>query len=139
MNSNRTRAAPRRNLGDFDASGADIERDWVARTDCWSHVERVLLTHDQVREYELPTAVGKVGDPRWAGFASRYGLDPGRPVQWEVETLDPAELQRLVLASIAPYIDQAVLRDRIAQEERQRRQLRAFVEGWPHRRPPGPE
>ncbi|MFI9255548.1 hypothetical protein [Streptomyces sp. NPDC053069] len=23
-----------RNLGDFDALGADIERDWVARTNC---------------------------------------------------------------------------------------------------------
>lgn len=100
---------------------------------------RVLLTHDQVREYELPAAAGKAGDPRWAGFASRHGLDPGRPGQWEVEALHPAELQRLVLASTAPYIDQAVLRDRIAQEERQRRQLRAFAEGWSHRRPPGPE
>ncbi|MFF0537110.1 hypothetical protein ACWDF1_11415 [Streptomyces coelicoflavus] len=103
MDLNRTLAAPRRNVGDFDASGADIERDWVARTNCWSYVERVLLTHEQVREYELPAAAGKAGDPRWAGFARRYG--PGRPVQWEVEALDPAELQRLVLAAVAPYID----------------------------------
>ncbi|MFD9687384.1 hypothetical protein ACFWXO_16690 [Kitasatospora sp. NPDC059088] len=26
----------------------------MARTDCWSHVERVLLTHEQVLDYELP-------------------------------------------------------------------------------------
>ncbi|MFI1437531.1 hypothetical protein [Streptomyces lydicus] len=93
-------------------------RDWVARTACWSHVHRVLRTHDQVHEYELPAAAGKTGDPRWAGFARRYGLDP-------------TELQRLVLAAVAPYIDQAVLRERIAEEERQRRQLRAFAERWP--------
>lgn len=93
----------------------------------------------QVREYDLPAAAGKAGDPRWAGFVSRYGLDPGRPVQWEVEALDPTELQRLVLAAVAPYIDQAVLRDRIAEEERQRRQLKAFAEGWPPNRPPGRE
>ncbi|MEU0634062.1 hypothetical protein [Streptomyces sp. NPDC005989] len=32
-------------------------------------------------------------------------LDPGQPVQWEVEVLDPTELQRLVLAAVAPYIE----------------------------------
>ncbi|MEV7817515.1 hypothetical protein AB0P05_43830 [Streptomyces flaveolus] len=71
-------------IGDFGASGADIARDWVARTDCWAHVERVLLTYDQVREYRLPAAVGKAGDPRWPAFAYRHGLDCARPVQREV-------------------------------------------------------
>ncbi|MEV5816629.1 hypothetical protein [Streptomyces mutabilis] len=37
-------------LGDFDCSGEDIERDWVARTGCWSHTERVLLTY----EHDVP-------------------------------------------------------------------------------------
>ncbi|MET8608899.1 hypothetical protein ABZV92_35745, partial [Streptomyces rubiginosohelvolus] len=68
-------------VGDFDASGADLERDWVARTACWASVERVLLTYDQVREHELPPAEGKAGDPRWPAFARRYGLDAARPVQ----------------------------------------------------------
>ncbi|WP_411129099.1 hypothetical protein [Streptomyces sp. x-19] len=57
-------------------------------------------------------------------------------MQWEVEALDPAELQRQVLAAVTPYLDHAVLRDRIAEEEQQRRQLRAFTERWPHRRRP---
>jgi hypothetical protein len=78
VNSNRTLAAPRRNAGDFDCSGEDIERDWVQRTGCWSRVERVLLTRDQVLEYELPATEGKRGDPRWPGFARRYDLDPAR-------------------------------------------------------------
>ncbi|MET7563767.1 hypothetical protein ABZS95_26735 [Streptomyces sp. NPDC005479] len=26
-------------VGDFDCSGDDIQRDWVARTNCWSAVE----------------------------------------------------------------------------------------------------
>ncbi|MGW2492394.1 hypothetical protein ACWCV9_35020 [Streptomyces sp. NPDC001606] len=102
-------------------------------------MERILLTHEQVRDYELPAAVGKAGDPRWSGFASRYGLDASQPVQWEVEALDPTELQRLVLAAVAPYIDRPVLAARIAEEERQRRQLRAFVEGWPPEPPSGRE
>ncbi len=67
-------------VGDFDCSGEDIERDWVARTGCWSRTERVLLTYDQVRAYELPAAEGKQGTPRWPAFARRYGFDPRRPV-----------------------------------------------------------
>lgn len=58
-------------VGDFDCSGEDIERDWVARTGCWSHAERVLLIYEQVRAYELPATEGKHGDPRWPGFARR--------------------------------------------------------------------
>ncbi|MFF5257021.1 hypothetical protein ACFY4K_33990 [Streptomyces leeuwenhoekii] len=78
-------------VGDFDCSGEDIERDWVARTGCWSHTERVLLTYEQVRAYELPSTEGKHGDPRWPAFAARYGFDPQHPVQWEVEALEPAD------------------------------------------------
>ncbi|MBQ0891119.1 hypothetical protein KBZ94_40465 [Streptomyces sp. RM72] len=115
-------------VGDFDASGADIERDWVARTACWASVERVLLTHDQVREHELPPAQGKAGDPRWPAFARRYRLDANRPVQWEVEALDPAELHRLVAAAVAPYVDSAVLAARLAEEARQRARLRAVLD-----------
>ncbi|MEU7650314.1 hypothetical protein [Streptomyces huasconensis] len=63
-------------VGDFDCSGEDIERDGIARTDCWSHAERVLLTYEQVRAYELPATEGKRGDPRWPTFARRYGFAP---------------------------------------------------------------
>lgn len=130
MNSYRTLAAPRRNVGDFDCSGEDIERDWVARTGCWSHTERVLLTYEQVRAYELPSTEGKHGDPRWPAFARRHGFDPRHPVQWEVEALEPAELRRLVLAAVDPYIDRDVLARQIAREEEQRRALAAFLDGW---------
>ncbi|MFF3788051.1 hypothetical protein [Streptomyces sp. NPDC001933] len=58
-------------------------------------------------------------------------------MQWEVEALDPTELQRLVLAA-APYIDRRILTEQIAEEERQRGQLRAFTEGWPPEPPTGP-
>ncbi|MGA5566633.1 hypothetical protein ACPCUV_36450 [Streptomyces platensis] len=117
-------------IGDFDCSGSDIERDWVERTACWSRVTRVLLTYDQVREYELPATEGKRGDPRWKAFAARYGFDPAQPVQWEVEALEPDELQRLVLAAVAPYVDRAVLARQIAREEEQRRALADFLGGW---------
>lgn len=72
-------------VGDFDASGEDIERDWAARTGCWHRIQRIALTREQTRAYRLPPAQGKAGDPRWPGFAARHGLDPASPVQWEVE------------------------------------------------------
>ncbi|MFI9630357.1 hypothetical protein [Streptomyces sp. NPDC052042] len=37
--------------GDFDASRADIARDWVRRNeDCWGEACRVLLTPEQIVE-----------------------------------------------------------------------------------------
>ncbi|MFD3472254.1 hypothetical protein ACFWWM_39255 [Streptomyces sp. NPDC058682] len=118
-------------VGDFDCSGEDVERDWVARTACWSQTRRVLLTYDQaVHEYELPATEGKRGDPRWPAFARRYGFPIDRPVQWEVEALEPAELKRLVLAAVAPYVDRTVLAQQLAREEQQRRALSEFVGRW---------
>ncbi|MET7534235.1 hypothetical protein [Streptomyces goshikiensis] len=63
-------------------------------------------------------------------FARRYGFDIEHPVQWEVEALEPDELQRLVLAAVDPYIDRDVLARQIAREEQQRRALSDFVDGW---------
>ncbi|MBT2453198.1 hypothetical protein J7F03_40565 [Streptomyces sp. ISL-43] len=117
-------------VGDFDCSGEDIERDWVERTGCWSSVSRVLLTYDQVRAYGLPATEGKSGDPRWPAFAARYGFDPAHAVQWEVEALEPDELQRLVLAAVDPYIDRDTLAQQIAREEEQRRALADFLDSW---------
>ncbi|WP_254594762.1 hypothetical protein [Streptomyces sp. 8P21H-1] len=115
-------------VGDFDCSGEDLERDFVARTDCWSRTQRVLLTYNQVvDEYELPATEGKRGDPRWPAFARRHGLDIDHPVQWEVEALEPAELQRLVLAAVGPYVDRDVLAEQMAREEQQRRALEEFI------------
>ncbi|MFI6467864.1 hypothetical protein [Streptomyces sp. NPDC050538] len=127
---NRTLAAPQRNDGDSDASGDNIERDWVARTGCWDRVERVLLTHTQVEMYGLPAAEGKAGDPRWRAFAARYDLDPATPVQWKVEALPVEEFRRLVLDAVDPYVDRAILRAQLAAEEPQHRQLVALAEEW---------
>ncbi|WP_316763756.1 hypothetical protein [Streptomyces herbicida] len=126
-NSSRTLGTPRRNLGDSDASGSDNERDWVKRTDCWERVERVLLTDGQVREYQLPPAEGKRDDPRRPGFARRYGFDLDRPVQREVEALEPAELERLVTEAVDGYIDREILAEVMAEEEQQRARLAALL------------
>ncbi|WP_018554513.1 MULTISPECIES: hypothetical protein [unclassified Streptomyces] len=130
MNTNRTLAKPRRSVGDFDCSGKDVERDWVARTQCWSEVHRVLLTREQTLAYRLPATEGKKSDPRWLAFADRHGFDRQRPVQWEVEALEPDELRRLVMGAVRPYIDREALGEVLSDEHRQRRELTEFLRRW---------
>ncbi|WP_438490808.1 hypothetical protein [Streptomyces sp. S186] len=71
------------------------------------------------------------GHTRLALLLYRVGASPPPDLlQWEVEALEPDELQRLVLAAVAPYIDREVLAEQIAREEQQRRALADFVRGW---------
>ncbi|MFJ1732857.1 hypothetical protein [Streptomyces sp. NPDC088254] len=90
----------------------------------------MLLTYERVRAYGLHATEDKQGDPRWPAFAALYGFEPRRSVQWEVEALEPDELQRPVLAAVAPYVDRDVLTEQIAREEQQRRALSDFLEAW---------
>src|SRR5207249_5207910 len=43
--------------GDFDSSGEDIFRDFVARTDCWTHTRRIALTAEQVETLDRKSVV----------------------------------------------------------------------------------
>ncbi|MFD9688449.1 hypothetical protein ACFWXO_22150 [Kitasatospora sp. NPDC059088] len=117
-------------VGDFDCSGEDIERDFLARTACWASVERVLLTDEQRLAYGLLPTAGKKDDPRWPAFAAKYDFDPARPVQWEVEALDRNDLHALLMAAIEPYVDHDVLATVLADEHRQRQRLERFVDRW---------
>ncbi|GAA2857571.1 hypothetical protein GCM10010517_15940 [Streptosporangium fragile] len=58
------------------------------------------------------------------------GRLPDRPVQWEVEAPEPAELRRLVLAAVESYMDRRVLAAVVAEEERQRHALQTFIGRW---------
>ena len=72
--------------GDFDPSGEDILRDFLARTDCFTKVDRIALTADQVLEYDLPPLPGKTTDTRAARFIAEHGA----LVQVELDALDAA-------------------------------------------------
>lgn len=87
--------------GDFDPSGVDIERDVVARSDCWKDVVRVALTEGQVDDYALPPLPGKATDSRSLGFIAKYG----RLVQVELDALDPNVLRALYQDAIDRYLD----------------------------------
>lgn len=77
--------------GDHDPSGEDIDRDFIARAECFANVERVALNARQVEAYRLPPQPGKTTDSRAAGFIAKHS----RLVQVELDALDPNDLHGL--------------------------------------------
>lgn len=99
--------------GDFDPEGEDIDRDFVARTDCWDKVIRVALTAEQVEEHNLPPMPGKATSSRAAGFIARHG----RLVQVEVDALPPDVLLGLFRDALDEWWDESVWEEVMLQEE----------------------
>jgi hypothetical protein len=105
--------------GDHDPSGEDIDRDFIAKTDCWTVVRRVALTAAQVVEYDLPPQPGKDTDSRAARFVQRHG----RLVQVELDALPPDILQELFTRALAEFWDQSLFKAALAREEADRNTL----------------
>jgi len=105
--------------GDHDASGWDIDRNFIDQTDCWAKVIRVALDPGLVAEHGLARQRGKHLDSRVEGFVARFGdaalYDPASPyiyeggkrywlpVQVELDALDPDVLRGLFADAIAPF------------------------------------
>jgi len=110
--------------GDFDASGEDIQRDFEDRVPFDLPTVKVALSLDQVREYGLPESFGKESDTRSEQFARKYGTN----LQVEVDALDPAELDRLMIEAAAPYWDESRWDTVMAEEEEAQQQIREALE-----------
>ena len=105
--------------GDHDASGRDIERDLIERTAVWGHTERVALTPEQVNEYQLPRNPAKDTDSRTKKFAAEFGH-----VQYEVDALAPDVLMGLFRSALEPFVDESLIRERVAEEDELRVEFR---------------
>jgi hypothetical protein len=99
--------------GDFDPSGEDIDRDFVARSACWARVVRVALSAEQVDTYQLPPALGKDTDSRAAGFVRRHGA----LVQVELDALPPDTLRALYAEALAPLWDEGPYQRAVKRED----------------------
>jgi transposase-like protein len=110
--------------GDYDPSGEDIDRDFIARSDCWSRVERVALTTEQVIAHNLPPMPGKQTDPRAAGFIATHG----ELVQVELDALSPTDLRALFQAAIDVEWDSDAYDAVMAEEHEDREKLEAVIE-----------
>ena len=109
--------------GDHDPSGWDIPRDFIARTDCWKHVERIALTPEQIAQYGLPEALGKETDSRKTGFIEQFGA----LVQVELDALDPDVLRGLYADAIEPLWDTSAYEAVLAREAEERDELAALA------------
>lgn len=109
--------------GDFDPSGEDIDRDFLARTACFDSVMRIALSAEQVRAFNLPPQMGKETDSRAGAFVARHGT----LVHVELDALPPDQLRALYQEAINRYWDMSLymsLYDAvIARERDERREL----------------
>ena len=105
--------------GDNDPSGEDIDRDFTARTACWSAVRRVALTAAQVTEYALPPQAGKSTDSRAAAFVERHG----HLVQVELDALPPEVLRQLFATAMKEFWNESVYMDALDREDTDHRTL----------------
>jgi len=104
-------------IGDLDASGEDIERDFHERTDyCFADVRRVAVTFEQIDTLGLEPVPGKSADSRAGRFVENYG----ELIAVEVEAIDPAELERLVRREVEAIVDLDLLGQVRNREDRER-------------------
>lgn len=112
-------------VGDHDATGHAIDRDLRRRCD-FHEVRRVALTSELVESHGIEPVDGKPKDPNWPRFANDFDLDPNRPVQWEVEGLDPTALRTLVIEAVEAELDLSLIEEQRQREAAERRQLREY-------------
>lgn len=84
-------------FGDYDPSGKDIERNFIkqlkeqlirAKVDLPLEHTRLALTEEQIKQYNLPTAIPKKTDSRTKNSNMKISV--------ELDALDPSELERLI-------------------------------------------
>lgn len=92
-------------FGDHDPSGIDMTRDLSERLALFLEIEdpelkRMALNMDQVNRWKPAPNPAKQTDTRFAGYVRKFGRKC-----WELDALEPEELQRLVKNAIVRLID----------------------------------
>jgi hypothetical protein len=100
-----------------DAIAQDIrdafERDFGI-DECNLEVYKVALNIDQVREMELqPSMDAKETSPTYKEFVERYGMTEA----FELEALEPADLQHILENAIEDVMDMDAYREELKQEQ----------------------
>lgn len=116
-------------LGDHDPSGLDMDRDLLERLETFLRedgcrheqdafedriqVTRVALTREQIHKYNPPPNPAKLTDSRAGDYIKEHG-----PYSWELDSLEPRVLTKMVRLSIMAFIDDDLWSK--AQEKEQR-------------------
>jgi hypothetical protein len=119
-------------LGDHDPSGIDMTRDIRERLvlfglpDMELTVNRIALNMDQIQLYNPPPNPAKVTDSRVKKYIAKYGR-----TSWELDAIEPKELDGLIGNTIEYYIDTEIMEDakkRQAEEKEALQGARDFVD-----------
>jgi len=116
-------------VGDLDPSGLDITRDLGRRMAEYGadHVtiRRIALSHEQVKQYELPPAPVKLTDARAAKFVEKHGNEV-----WELDALEPNVLQSTIQEEIVKHIDGDLWAETRERIEHERDEIETTIDGW---------
>lgn len=111
-------------LGDHDPSGEDMVRDVQDRLRLFLQgeidldVEKLALTTAQVRQYRPPPNPAKMSDSRARAYVAKHGRS-----SWEVDALNPSQLQKLIRDAFEEVIDQELMDEIMAREETDKAKL----------------
>lgn len=120
--------------GDFDPSGIQILEDFVRRSMCWTHVERVALNEDQVDQMGLLVNPAPEKDSDAAEFIRRYPHlieQHGFVPQVEVDAIDPNDLQGLFRTEFDQWWDSSALDEVRERQEADRDRLQVAFSQLP--------
>jgi len=117
-------------LGDHDASGRDIERDWRKRLlDNGSgpfELRRVAIHAEDIVKFKLPPQRVKSSDSRATKFIQKYGQHCV-----ELDALPPTELRRRIREAVERYLDRRAWDRAIAVEKVELQNIIETVGQWP--------
>ncbi len=114
-------------LGDHDPSGIDMTRDIDERVELFCDgrsitMARLALNMLQIERLKPPPNPAKQTDSRFGAYVRKFGKRC-----WELDALDPEELQSIVKRSIVQRIDASRWKKRTKQIENIRDRIRAHA------------
>lgn len=116
-------------LGDHDPSGIDMTRDVRERLGLFAETEievmRLALNFDQVEALHPPENPAKESDSRAAAYIAQFG-----PSSWELDAVEPRELDRLVTRAVIQFRDDERWDAQIEREQKMRAELDGFVKNY---------
>jgi hypothetical protein len=113
-------------LGDHDPSGLDMTRDIRERLAMFGadvRIDRIALNWDQIQQYNPPPNPAKITDTRADAYIKRYGHE-----SWELDALEPVELDRLIRKQIEIYLDRKLYDKEKKKEERERAEIYKVID-----------
>jgi len=117
-------------LGDHDPSGIDMTEDIIKRFEMFTGgkaiVERIALNMSQITKLNPPPNPTKMTDSRAQSYVERFGHKC-----WELDAINPADMQRMITKKIKTYIDFSEWNKTIDAQYEENHVLDELIYSWP--------